>query len=146
MRCLLSIVVMIATGLHTVLGCCMHHAHTFARECCQASSTVSTPCRCDTHHLCALAEQDVSNKAEAPSDKDHPSRHECNGPSCNFLRTEQLADDFELQFDAFCVAPLSAVQWSVVPHDVHDARACTKTGLSCASPVRPHLLHQVLLI
>ena len=134
-------VMIIVLLIHTALGCCWHHAHQCATNCCDSPPAVVQACPCHTHQT-----PDRTLSHERPEGDHHRHEHNCDGDRCTFLRSEQSSEE--------CVGrslDVAFVFWDTsLGADSSIRPPCT--GISnnpssgCAPPIRSHLLLSVLLI
>ncbi len=121
-------------ALHTVLGCCWHHAHACTGDSDKACSVASPAAQADSHG---------SGWNMGGGDQQHHGRHECQGLRCVFLnlgcRTSHV---LSLQPH---LAAISSVPHGKLPiHVAADGPYFAVDDLS--PPLRLHLAHQVLLL
>jgi len=115
--------------IHTVFGCCWHHAHQ-----CEHGSTVSQPAKCCHHH-----QHDSDTKQpEKPCQGDI----ECQG-TCSYVVPQKV----QVQAPQWISIDLLAVLPSLANQQIDSAAACeARLWLPVLTPrLRTHLLHQVLL-
>lgn len=67
---------------HSVLGCCWHHAHACADDCCEEPAPVSVSCACSGHG------NDRPHSDGAPSQNERHDGHNCQGQRCSFIRVD----------------------------------------------------------
>lgn len=141
--------------LHAVVGCCWHHAHMLPAACCEAdhSQSLSTACIADVDHHRdhdlhvyvdgAVAPATAQCAADCPG-RDH-HHQPCDGQRCVFLRAKPvLSDEPAKAFHSTAVVDTFTAALAT-----HGAKTSplSRHGLGGpTSPVRAHLLHQVLLI
>ena len=136
MKSFLSNLTATLLAVHTVLGCCGHHAHRCA-EACDAETIVATASPLD--HDCEHA---VEISCHAQGHEHHG--HECLGNTCVFLGAlkTQLSKTTVLGVNAPAVLASSANQAAFYPEFVR-----THESLDAPMPpLRRHLLCSVLLI
>jgi hypothetical protein len=121
-------------ALHTVLGCCWHHAHACGQAC-DSVSHVESPHGDADHGANHCGTED---RGTCPSH----GMHECLRGACVFLRLGENDFDRAVQFDL----PFFRVETDVLP-------LCSAASLSplfaaddLLPPLRLHLAHQVLLL
>lgn len=133
MRCFLSNLTAALLALHTVLGCCLHHAHALAGDRDSAPS-IESPDRHKDH----CADGCGSNESE------NHERHVCQGNAYIFLGPTKW-DRHRLQLDiaALSVAPLLGCQ-PVIIASVRTEQIFEPDAL--LPPLRLHLLDRVLLL
>lgn len=120
--------------IHTVFGCCWHHAHSYG-ECQHALAEASQPVKCCKH--------DHESESKLPQ-KPCKGHAECQGV-CTYLVPQKVQIDFPQ-----VIAPFDLV---AIPSVLTDAQiaAAARWELACCHteiepPLRLHLLHQTLLI
>jgi hypothetical protein len=115
--------------IHTVFGCCWHHAHGCEHET-DAASTQGLPC-CDHQH-------------DGDRSHDHqPCSVHCTG-GCNFVLPSKVrvAAPQWIALDAFAMSHVSPWNLALLPQ----VRAEWHRPLvAFPPPLRLHLLHQLLL-
>jgi len=121
--------------LHTLGGCCVHHAHAAAPECCQDKGHDHTA----DHDACH-----GGGESCCPNDKDAPHSGECDESQCVFVVPETGGA-------ARLVGPLCTDAVVSVPAVAVSAESPAPSWfrpLSCCRrpPTRLHLIFQVLLI
>ncbi len=128
-------------AVHTVLGCCGHHAHRCA-EACDAEAIVAVAAPSD--HDCEHAVE-TSCHAQGHEHQGHEHHgHECLGNTCVFLGAlkTQLSKTAVLGINAPAVLASNANQAGFYPEGVR-----THESLDAPMPpLRRHLLCSVLLI
>jgi len=106
-----SILTLIATLAHSVLGCCWHHAHAheFGSDCAnshhaaQIGESVNPPqSRAVLHDHCQPSRQ-------APEGDDHDHGNRCDGSRCEYLKTPAVV------MAELCVTPADGLP----ANDVH---------------------------
>jgi hypothetical protein len=130
---LLSTLTSVILALHTVLGCCCHHAHGCVQEC-------ATPCSvesADTHVGHCAAECGA-----ACGDHQHHGRHECQGHRCVLLNLAGRSSH-SLSFQSH-LAVVSCLSGGERPIRITGAPYYAIDAL--LPPLRLHLAHQVLLL
>jgi hypothetical protein len=120
-------------ALHTVLGCCWHHAHS-CTETCSADRVVRSSEGGVEEHGC-----DSGTRTDG-----HHGRHDCRGSTC-VLAASARADvpRLALQFDA---PPAAAVPSHGASADDAGRDTPFYPPDALLPPLRLHLAHQVLLI
>lgn len=117
--------------IHTVLGCCWHHAH--ACEHGVDSTVAAQPVTC-CHHQ--------HDRDSTPHDQPCQSKVDCQG-TCHFVVPQKVhvAPPHWTPIDLVAVLP------SLADHqlDVTPFLTSAPPLLDAAPPLRTHLLHQVLL-
>jgi hypothetical protein len=148
-RTLVSHLVAVAVTLHTLLGCCWHHAHepvaTVAQvETAQSETKAPVPvksCRCHRHQAREFAKQEQNRPTrQEPVDR---CPNTC-GDKCVYVSTDRVQLDHPLiltSFDLTPAAPQSdlAMGLSISRYESDDATVDPP-------PLRLHLLYQLLLI
>jgi hypothetical protein len=122
-------------ALHTVLGCCWHHAHRCTREC-SPSLAVEAPDGCQRN-----AADDCG--APAASHQGQHGRHGCQESTCVFLGSTRWYPDADCQFDA-APAMLASADCATADADVDRRSFFAPDAL--LPPLRLHLVDRVLLI
>lgn len=132
--------------LHSVLGCCWHHAHACAHgDCAWSESTAD-----DAHsHACSDDSHGDDCDAGCQSRGDESSRGnhsslECPG-ACVYLPPEKAisANHGPEGVAGFVAIPAAMALWVLSPVD---AREWISDSERIEPPLRLHLLHQILLI
>jgi hypothetical protein len=123
-------------ALHTVLGCCWHHAHRSQTSEMAEAIASSDGCGCDHAHR--------DGPTPHSGGQPHQGRHGCQGSACVFVASSKA----ERQTSArpFDVSP--AVSLSVADHCVccNAGQRPTYSPDALLPPVRLHLVCRVLLI
>jgi hypothetical protein len=136
MQNLVTLITTAAFWLHIALGCCAHHAHATEGPAC--SHAAIPACEHCGHQHDGQREADTSSPAN--SESPDPT---CNHVQCVFMasgKTEVAKPSF-ICFQPHVAAELNS---STVIASL-DAAALDPGGHDAQPPVRPHLLHQVLL-
>jgi hypothetical protein len=134
MHRLVSTLMSLFLALHTVLGCCWHHAHACTDECDKACAVESPAAHVDWHG---------SGWNTGSGDQHHHGQHECQGMRCVFVNMgSRTAPSLSLQphLAAACCLPHRKLPIHVVaggPYFSPD---------ELLPPLRLHLAHQVLLL
>ena len=122
-------------ALHTVLGCCWHHAHRCA-ETYAATVSVASSDSCDRARH--------ANPATDSDGQGHHGRHDCQGSTCVFVSPSK-ANPHKLAFQ-FDASPAAVVRGNSVS-------VCRVVGEppfyppdALLPPLQLHLANQVLLI
>jgi hypothetical protein len=141
MRGCLSSLTAAMLALHTLLGCCWHHAHCCTQECGSAvciESPSPDGCQGDRADDSCAATSSVGHGHHG-----HHGRHECQGGTCTFMGPNRVNwQQSSLSFDAL-PAVLSPINGAAVA----EVRAKPFFGPDAfLPPLRRHLLDQVLLI
>ena len=133
MHCFLSNLTAALLALHTVLGCCWHHAHALAGDQ-DSAPTVESPAPHKDHHAGGCG----SNESEKHQ------RHVCQGNTRIFLGPTKW-DWRRLQLDiaALPIASFSDCRTNGIA-SVHTESIFEPDAL--LPPLRLHLLDQVLLL
>lgn len=157
MNQLISLVLTFATAVHTVFGCCWHHAQvggegsqSVAATECSCHSNASANCKVrsprDQNPPSSVSDSGKLAPASVPLDRPSPRDHQCHGSKCVGLLAKETQDVDNA--GAFCpVGPAPAtITGQFVSVDSLDG---SRKHLSLHEPVRPiraHLLLRVLLI
>ncbi len=141
-----SILVLFTTGLHSTLGCCWHHDHTCADNCCEHPSAIAQECPCDGHRHDSHHDHGKNSDNPSKNDDQAPCKHECAGDSCNFARTEPSLDEFKLTLSEWFALDNDVCLQVPVTVDPHLDFDAADWLLASGPPLRTHLLHQILLI
>jgi hypothetical protein len=126
-------------ALHTVLGCCWHHAHACACErdnviLAHRVTNIGSLDRCESHHA------DMHDDGCAPC-HGHHGRHECQGNTCVFLGSVKSRPANSP------IQPVLLPLASVAPGDLTSPQSpWFLPAIASLSPLRLHLLHRVLLL
>ena len=145
MRAVISITVAATIALHTVLGCCWHHAHAAAPVVTEVQTKVETPtkatkrCGCHSRQTRPLPVEHGLQRHH--SDKSCPGQ--C-GEKCDSAAVSRTT---EHESTVTCVVVISAMpdQLLLIPA-VPTLRDSLFDNLIESPPIRLHLLHQLLLI
>jgi hypothetical protein len=158
-RVLVSLVIF-ATAVHTVFGCCWHHAHAAPRDHGHALGAIASGCACDSQrqgHLPSDAACRSEQESSAAEVEQHafadgaiqgaaPRESECDGGECVWLLPEK-SENFGKATDQTPAGPVFALAAepapSVAPGDGRGERLLVYEVLR---PVRTHLWLQILLI
>jgi hypothetical protein len=124
-------------ALHTVLGCCWHHAHSLAEESCMTQS-VERPEGHGGH-----SDHDCDSTTPVNHDG-HQSPHECQGSTCVFVRPTH--DGSQGSSDLLMDVPLSLSPIAFASTNVRVAEKSFFAPDALLPPLRLHLVDQVLLI
>jgi hypothetical protein len=128
MKHALSTATAIVVLLHALLGCCAHHAH----ACVEAGKT-RVEHACHTH----------DHGAPEPAGDHGGHNHNCDGNACVYVRAEKAHVSAELASSPLHFAGLTEQR----PTPAGTESWVHVVGLhEFSSPLRLHLLHQVLLI
>lgn len=117
-------------ALHTVLGCCSHHAHASAGDCHSAPAIESHDC----HH---------AEDSPATTHDDHKT-HFCKQNTCVFLTSTKWSDLLRPADAAFSAVVLTDFDFLVNYTSVSAASFFEPDAL--LPPLRIHLLDRVLLL
>ncbi len=140
MKSLLAVLLGMTLFTHAVLGCCWHHAHTYAPRLAQSKTAERHVCPCHR-----TPDQPQQNSGEQDDGKDSggcPGEQECAGV-CIYLPVEKTCLDDVLA---------GAFVWAMLPTHSHDECPVELRSVDLAlhAPadysVPLHLLHQVMLI
>lgn len=145
MRAVISITVAATIALHTVLGCCWHHAHAAAPVATEVQTKVETPTKA-TKRCCCHGRQTRPLPAEQGLQRHHSDKS-CPGPCGKKCDSAALSRTAEHDSTVHSVVVISAMpdQPLLIPA-VPTLRDCSLDNLVEAPPIRRHLLHQLLLI
>jgi len=115
--------------IHTVFGCCWHHAHP-----CEQISTMAQPATCCHHHQ--------HNSDSKQGEKPGKCKVECEG-TCTYVLPQRV----QIEAPQWVAIDLLAVLPSLAecPLEVGSSREVLTLLPDWAPPLRTHLLHQVLL-
>jgi hypothetical protein len=127
MQAFLSSVTAAILFIHTVFGCCWHHAH-------GSTAAISEPARCCHHHQ-------HSNDSK-PQQKPCKCNVECES-ACTYIVPQKVIVEAPqcIAFDLLAVLPSLAGRQMEVAASWQGITSPSDT----APPVRTHLLHQVFL-
>ena len=131
MQAFLNILTAALLFIHTVFGCCWHHAHACGTDC--ASAVIkSAPC-CHHHQHC-----DDSKHSERPC----KCKVDCEG-TCTYVVPQKV----KVEAPQSTTMDLLATLPSLAEHQIEAAsfRETISSLPDWAPPLRTHLLHQVLL-
>ena len=118
----ISLVALLPMLLHSILGCCWHHAHPCgcevdgARAVCQAGFDSSNhehvgDSACPSHRT----SQEVESSSELPDD---PCRHfPCDEERCSFVNTAATVAQQSIDLELAWISVLLAYRDLSVPHD-----------------------------
>jgi hypothetical protein len=122
-------------AMHTVLGCCWHHAHACGADC-RPTSSVESPATHANHDADQCGEED-SGASESHG------QHKCVKGACVFLRL--LEDDVAgaLHHD---LPSIFCAQSNAIPPRGDSAPTPYFAAGALLPPLRLHLAHQVLLL
>jgi hypothetical protein len=133
---LLSTTMSVFLVLHTVLGCCWHHAHACTQECATTCS-VESP---DAHEEAACDHDYASSQDDGHQ---HHSQHDCQGQRCIFLHLAGRGLhglSLQPQLAIVCCLPQSERPLDVAANGSYFATD------ALLPPLRLHLAHHVLLL
>ncbi|MBW3598614.1 MAG: hypothetical protein KY475_15245 [Planctomycetes bacterium] len=146
-----------ATAVHTVFGCCRHHALAVGDVAGEASSMAATSCVCAAHVR-------VERRRPATADEGRPAAcvaaardhapqhpvqddHQCHGAKCvSVLMEKAPAVDLSgpsAPFDVMLAAAALDAAGNALAPAAHEERLL---GHAAPRPLRAHLLLEVLLI
>ena len=138
MRGCFSSVTAAMLALHSVLGCCWHHAHCCTQEHALAAA-VASPGACHDDP----ADNGGTTEPCGHGHHGHPGRHECQVGTCVFMGPNRV----DWQQFSFPWAASPAVLGPIGPAPVAALPAMPCFDLDALlPPLRRHLLDQVLLI
>lgn len=135
MKSLLAVLLGTTLFTHAVLGCCWHHAHTYAPRLAQAKTVERHVCPC--HHEPVQPQQDSGNDSGGS-----PGEQECAGV-CIYLPVEKTCLD-DVLVGAFLWAMLPTHSLDECPVDLRSVDRAWHAPADQSVPL--HLLHQVMLI
>jgi len=117
--------------IHTVFGCCWHHAHACGQS---VAVTASQPAKCCHHH------QHGSDSKQ--QQKPGKCKVECQG-TCTYVVPQKVT----IEAPQWVAIDLLAVLPSLADRQIEIAASweALPSLFDLAPPLRPHLLHQVLL-
>jgi len=122
-------------ALHTVLGCCWHHAHACTRECGATPSVQASDCRQDRH---------VDGHGPGCSENHgHHGLHECQGSTCVYLGPTKLKSH---ESTAQPTLPAAACVSCGGPSTAAAEKRPFFAAGDLTAPLRLHLVHHVLLL
>jgi len=122
-------------ALHTVLGCCWHHAHR-CTETCEAAESIVAADSCDHAHGVGMA---CDSDGHA-----HHGRHDCQGHTCVFMGpTRARTGELTLHVNTLSAA-IASDRASSIGNKVDGQSNDPLDAL--LPPLRVHLLCTVLLI
>jgi hypothetical protein len=133
MHGLLANVTSALLALHTVLGCCWHHAHCCTEGCAAESVALSDSCK-----------PDLAHGDNAAPNHGHHGRHDCRGNACVFLgqtKTNSHKSALEFALPPAMFAPYAEPSAC----DIVGAQFCFASD-ALLPPLRLHLVCRVLLI
>jgi hypothetical protein len=133
MRSFLSNMTAVLLALHTVLGCCWHHAHHCAEQSTTSVVSVSLP---DGDH--------VNSTSHDSCGEEHQSHQECQASRCVFM----VAPASERHQAATHLDMASVVSSTSFGMDFNGAgrRPAFFASNALRSPLRLHLVYQIFLI
>src|SRR5262245_10342958 len=132
MRAFLSISTAALLAIHTVFGCCWHHAHACEHD---LSFTATHPAGCCDHH------SDGGNRDEqAPGQE----KADCEGV-CTYVAPQKVRIDGPTSCVSLDAVAIPMTVQHCPPSATH-ASALWWSPSELAPPLRKHSLHQVLLI
>ncbi len=145
----ISQVATILLVVHLGLGCCLHHAHTYARTCSDPIVAATTSCGCDAHadnEGSRAYRQHNYNGDPSTGQETKPRHHSCDGDRCSFVRSEPLP--VQRGESRFHCCSLDFTLSSAITELLHARQTVDWDHLLCGGglPVRAHLLFSVLLI
>ena len=145
--------------VHMAFGCCWHHAHSCAVNCCETPSARAEVC-CDGHRHhglnSAYDDRDRSDddrrsnrhhrSESAPCDRSTPDQHQCEGDRCSYVRSGRSP----VEEGQVCVLipNLDAATTAILRGNDSFVRAgnIRQGGSAERPPLRLHLRFAVLLI
>ena len=139
----------ILLAVHLGLGCCLHHAHTYATTCVAPVATTADACGCETHaNIEGTSESAPTNDHNSPSisQRSTPRWHHCDGHRCSFVRSEPLLE--QQSKSQFNDGPLVTTLFPVILEQLHSCQIVGSDHFLCGTglPLCAHLLFRVLLI
>ena len=143
MRTVVSHLVAVALTLHTLLGCCWHHAHESDANVAQVEieSTASAHGCCHSHRAHDLVEHDEDQSI--PSDPVDHSPDAC-GETCQYVSVSRVQVDSLVDLAVLDFLPAESSVASAIGNSV--LRFGTSDAAVYPPPLRLHLLHLLLLI
>ena len=132
MRSAIAVLTAALVFIHSVFGCCWHHAHDCEHG---LASAVNPPVKCCQQH----SHDSDGHQQPRPC----PRSGECEG-TCNFVAPQKvrLSEQVVAAYDIVATLPAVANSQTVPAAGRELGRLLAESAL----PLRTHLLHQVLLI
>jgi hypothetical protein len=146
----LAVLLTFATAVHTVFGCCGHHAPTRAGDSKQNQQVAQGGCLCHSH-----SHADEPNGASptsepapaSPRSEDGPARdHQCHGAKCVSVLSEKAPDLGQADLLTFDGAVPAVVTPPIASVDFATGFGGHFLAFEAVRPIRTHLLLRVLLI
>lgn len=133
---------------HSLLGCCWHHAHACADECCPTPAPTAAACLCNEHQH-PHCQPDPEDGGQHPDHgpfphQHHDADHACQASRCTFLRTE--VSPRLVQAELASLLPLDSWRTIETPLPPLFRLEVDEPATLSAPPLRAHLLFGVLLI
>lgn len=137
LRYIISLATVAAFVLHMVLGCCFHHVHSTQRaDCGHSTAAAGAHSHAGHDHHAAASTSDIP--AQCPAPQEH-----CTGEQCVFI----TAVNFSLMdLTAPAFLPVFADETMETELVLYPNAIDWDIGDLVLSPIRLHLLHQVMLI
>lgn len=143
-RTVISILVAVSVALHSVLGCCWHHAHeteSATVEVARKPAETVRRCCCHRHH------SEAETTAAETESQEHNSGERDSAPcgeKCQYVAAARVQlDDLNSNW---LIAWLPLIDGPIVEPVHNPSRVHIDTTAADPPPVRLHLLHQLLLI
>lgn len=138
MQAVVSSLTAVLLFIHTVFGCCWHHAHVCQQQPIAAAATTAGCCQHRHHH--EGPQQSESNPHEQPGN----CQVNCHG-TCNYTVPQKVRVDSPLSIASIDLWPTAG---ALCQSHLVSAIAWEAAGLQPLpeQPLRLHLLHQLLLI
>jgi hypothetical protein len=133
MRSIVTLATAAAVVLHALLGCCAHHAHA-------VEASEDQP----TSRICSHAHHDHEHGpvSEQPGPTDSDPETPCGDAECAFLLAGKLVVDGA---DCYATLPVGFIGPASANTSTLAATIAVDSGGPVPTPVRLHLLHQILL-
>jgi len=144
MRAVISVTVAAVIALHTVLGCCWHHAHESVDVILQAKAKSTEPvktCRCHGRSKQRSQNSERNDSQRRGSKKSCPTP--C-GEKCDTVALSRVQQDDATMLTLVNV--LYTLDQPLPTLAVQTSHAEVEDGSVDLPPLRLHLLHQLLLI
>lgn len=147
MRRFVSATVAAIIALHSVLGCCWHHAHEATAATIETEINASEPvkehsCRCHSHRH-DVASSDQHDDDRQNSDDSSPTPAPCEG-KCDTQAVDRVQHDDVAKLSL--IALNANFEQPLLESAVFKPQAIRTDDDVHTLPVRLHLLHQLLLI
>jgi hypothetical protein len=96
-RCLITIITLLATGAHAIFGCCLHHEHGGMHALCDADHAPDTPASVPSHACGCRHDFDADTTAASVPTEDspcgYPHNHgngHCDEGHCQYLTNAKV--------------------------------------------------------